>query len=175
MAMPPAVFRPRSATAIAENPMPDRKPMLYECVSPKTAGRPDKPAIAPEITRAIRIIRFELTPLTRAAIGLAPDARSSKPNRVRFTTNQKVNPSAIAIISIPLTCPPGISGTPSLVRSGTRSGNQALVGSSLVERLLEPSVMTAKCCENKYEVNPTAKLFNIMVEMTSFTPRLTLR
>ena len=113
--MPPAELRPRSATAIAEKPIPDRNPMLYEWVSPSTAGSPDRPAIAPEITNAINVILFEFTPLTRAAIGFAPDARSSKPNRVRLTTNQNINPNAIATRSMPLMLPVDGSGT---LRSG---------------------------------------------------------
>ena len=70
-------------------------------VWPNTSGNPARPAIAPEITSAIKVIFLELTPLTRAAIGLLPEARSSKPNRVRFTTNQKVNPSATATKNMP--------------------------------------------------------------------------
>ena len=64
-------------------------------------------AIAPEITRAMKVIFFELTPLTRAAIGFNPDARNSKPKRVRLTTNQKINPRATATKNIPYTPPPG--------------------------------------------------------------------
>ena len=50
---------------------------------------------------ATTIIFLELTPLTRAAIGLIPDARNSKPNRVRFTTHQKAMPIAIATANMP--------------------------------------------------------------------------
>ena len=57
--------------------------------------------MAPEAARATKVMRFELTPLTRAAIGFAPDARSSKPKRVRLITNQKTIPKTMAKMSIP--------------------------------------------------------------------------
>ncbi len=41
------------------------------------------------------------TPYYIAAIGFNPDARSSKPKRVRLTTNQKINPKATATKNMP--------------------------------------------------------------------------
>ena len=120
-------------------------------------------------------MRFELTPLTRAAIGLAPDARNSKPNRVRFTINQKATPKAAATSNIPYTPPPGWSSTPNLLSKGIKSGMRADSGRVLVVRLFEPSVISAKYCENKNEVNPPASEFNMIVEITSLTPRLTFK
>ena len=70
-------------------------------MSPRISGRPANPAIAPEITKAKKVIFFEFTPLTRAAIGLAPEALNSKPKRVRLTMNQNAIPSAIATNNIP--------------------------------------------------------------------------
>ena len=49
---------------------------------------PTRPAIAPDISIAVMIILDELTPATRAAPGLAPDARRWKPNFVFHTTTQ---------------------------------------------------------------------------------------
>ena len=49
----------------------------------------------------MKVIFFELTPLTRAAIGFMPLDRNSKPKRVRLTTNQNAMPKMMAIISIP--------------------------------------------------------------------------
>ena len=56
-----------------------------------------------------------------------------------------------------------------------RSGNWPEAGISLVDKLFEAVVRSAKRFASKYEDNPPAKAFNIIVEITSLTPRLTLR
>ncbi|CAM5593850.1 hypothetical protein STENM327S_03857 [Streptomyces tendae] len=57
-------------------------------VSPSRIGRPARPARPPEISIAVSTMRLGSTPLAAAADSEAPEARRSKPKRVRLRTTQ---------------------------------------------------------------------------------------
>ncbi len=69
-------------------PMPAGKFRLYVWVSPSRIGMPARPAMPPEISMAVSTMRLASTPLAAAADSEAPEARRSKPKRVRLSTNQ---------------------------------------------------------------------------------------
>ena len=74
------------------NPKPAGKSSPYWWDDPRSCGIPTNPAMAPDITIVMKIMRLELTPLTAAARNESPLARSSNPKRVRLEENPEGYP-----------------------------------------------------------------------------------
>ena len=64
--------------------MPAVKFRLKVWSRPSSSGSEIRPAMAPESSIETSTIFLALTPPADAAVADSPDARSSKPNRVRF-------------------------------------------------------------------------------------------
>ena len=80
---------------------------------------PAKPAAPPEIAKTASVRRASEKPAKRAARGLAPTARTSKPNRVRARTR------AASATARPLISTPAWSDSPSISR-GSRAASSKL-------------------------------------------------
>lgn len=68
------------------NPRPSGKSSVYAWKKDSRSFIPTSPAMAPDSIMVLITMEEGFTPLTLAAPGLIPEARSSNPNRVRHTS-----------------------------------------------------------------------------------------
>ena len=83
IAMPAGWLRPSRATEMPVNPSAVGNVSPYLWSSDSSGPIPARPAMAPLRMMVFMIMAFGFTPLARAARGLAPEDRRSKPKRVR--------------------------------------------------------------------------------------------
>jgi hypothetical protein len=87
--VPHGRFRPSSATSRPSKPMLPATAGVRACAVPSTCVAPPRPARPPATTMSSVYVFATLMPAVFAAAGLAPTARSSKPNADRLS-NQAI-------------------------------------------------------------------------------------
>lgn len=95
--VPHGVERPSSATVMASKPSEPATPAVSTFSVPATCATPAAPASAPAKAMARMVERATFTPAVRAASGLCPTARNSKPMVERFSSQATPMVSKMAI------------------------------------------------------------------------------